>query len=58
MSLLGALVRTTVNLVTLPVALTCDAGKVVANLFDGENLNRGVKNTSQNLQRLKDEADD
>ena len=53
MSLFGQLVRTVVNVVTLPVAVARD----VATL-GGAIDNDGVPHTKEHLDRLKREAED
>ena len=52
MSLFGKLVKTTINVgIGLPVALLKDA-LTLGNVSDGEHF------TSQQLQKIKDEAED
>jgi hypothetical protein len=54
MSLFGALVRTTINVVTLPVAVAKDAICVLADAADGKDP--GTR-TAKKIQQIKDEAD-
>lgn len=51
MSIFGAIVRTAVNVVTLPVAMVADA----ATLCDGANPDGGF--TSRAIEKLKEEAE-
>ena len=52
MSLFGALVRTAVNVVTLPVAVVAD---VVT--LGGDSVDGGKTYTQKHLEALKDEAE-
>lgn len=54
MSLFGALVRTAVNVATLPVSVAKDSVMFLADAGDGKFPG---KRTAENLRKLKDEAD-
>ena len=54
MSLFGRIVRTVVNVATLPMAVVKDGVMVLADGEDGE----GAPRTKAKLQQIKDEAED
>lgn len=55
MSLFGALVRTVVNVVALPVKVAADVVMAPADAGSGQNVGH---RTSEQVQKIKDEADD
>ena len=57
MGLFGSLIRTAVNVATLPLAVAADVVEVVDNIVCGNSLNAGVDHTADNLKRIKDEAE-
>lgn len=55
MSLFGAIVRTVVNVATLPLAVAKDVVFVMADAGEGDNPGR---RTAAKLEQIKEEADD
>lgn len=54
MSLFGAIVRTVVNVATLPVAVVKDAVMAPADAGEGRSVG---ERTAEAVQKIKDEAD-
>lgn len=58
MGLFGKLVKTVVNVVEIPVAVTKDALTLGGTITDQNSCGTGQSYTREQIEKLKEEADD